>query len=206
MTKKISVSITIAEIVGKAVKHLAVIGKRAKDVNGNSLFSDITISENEKGILNDLIASGAETIVNQLAPFCGMYNGADIGSISFVITSQNWTESNTENDKDLTKALEEAIYNYLLNYTLAQYLSIVRPSTGEKYPPIYGSTYTNHCALIIQNIIGLCNLNRVPTPSGKSYASIKGSVVTDKPEADLGEPIVKPNPENGGGQEAQPII
>lgn len=212
---KISVSVPIADVNTKVCKHLAVIGKRAKTINGESMFSDLTVSSAEKDIFNDLIKAGAETIVNELQPFCGIYNttysqqslGGTVGNggdtiiggtidkelsklpttntpsqevLSFVITATRWTDddaSATEsNNKNLTKALHEAIGNYLYNYTLWQYLSIIHPSTGAKYPPIYGSTYQAQCAVIISNVVGLCNIKRPAKKSVRSYADITSSI------------------------------
>lgn len=206
-TDKLSISVTLDSVKDKVTKHLAVIGKRAKDVQGKSMFSDLTVSSNEKDVFDDIIKSGAETIVNELAPFCGEYvftpavsqeevsegttdsvvDGGGISTmsledaptadtLSFVITAKRWTDSDADTDEDnnknLVKALKEAVANYLYNFTLAQYLSIIHPSTGEKYPPIFGSTYNAQCAVIIGNIIGLCNLKRPSKASTKSYADM----------------------------------
>ena len=49
-------------------KHFALIGKRMKDKNGDTMFAKTTLSSEEKGIMKQYINAAAETFVSELAP------------------------------------------------------------------------------------------------------------------------------------------
>lgn len=68
----IEININKTDIVSKITRHLSVIAKRAKDAQGNLLFSDITVSQQEKEVFTDMILSAASAVASELTPFMGV--------------------------------------------------------------------------------------------------------------------------------------
>lgn len=159
MTKELNIEVGISGLIQKIRRNLAIVGKRARRTNGDSMYDDITASEAELPIFADLLMFGAETIVSELAELASGYVEENEDTIKFDLYSDRWCFEGTP-DMDVTKALEGMISNYLYNFCLARYLSEIHPSTGEKYPPLFGRTYQDHCDLLMRNIKSLAFIKR----------------------------------------------
>lgn len=154
------------------------------------MYSDITASVNEEPIFADLLMFGAETIISELTDLASGYaeqTGVD-NTISFTLFSSRWTTNDSTYDMNLTDALKNLISNYLYNFCIGRYLSEIHPSTGDKYPPLYGRTYNEHCDIIMRNIKSLAFVKRQVTESTSihSYANLSSSTANDNDTASDG--------------------
>lgn len=168
-------SINYNNLLTKVRRNLAVIGKRAKTVTGESMYSDIMTSSNEESLLSDVIDAGAQNIVAELADLTAYYAHRG-GTIVFTIVNSRWTTEEGALDYDITEALTDAISEYLYNYCLQQYLSDIHPSTGAKYPPLYGTTYAAVCQTIMLNIRRMAFAKR-PADVGKTISQITSEIL-----------------------------
>ncbi len=178
----ININVRYTQLISKIKTHLALIGKRAKDTNGNSAFEDISTSTTEDAkVWADLVGMGAELLVSTIEQVSGGYS--DSGEIlSFKLVSDRWQDkvTNGADNRNLTEALSRAIFKYLWMYAVRQYLSIIRPAVGEQGLPPYAAAYSEGCDHSISTIISLAYLKRTPeAASNKDYTSITGEVVNE---------------------------
>ena len=172
----ININIERSTLVNKIKQHLAVIGKRARDAQGNSLYSDINTSSNEDSVVwNDMIDGGAEVIVATLAPLSGNYVSTT-GTISFNVTCDRWK---TGDEDDITPALQSAVETFIWNYAIKEYLALIHPSAVDKYPPRWAYPYELRMQTEVSTIQEIAYLKRAPQESDKEYSSITGEVVED---------------------------
>lgn len=175
----IKVTVTYNTLITKIKQHLAVIGKRAKATDGNSMFSDLTTSTAEDTVLwKDLCNGGAETVIASVAELSGGYKTSDT-TITFHVASSRWEDYDGDRLTDLREALSEAMTTFIWNYAVCQYLSIIHPSTGAKYPPIWASPYESRMQFQLKTIRDIAFLKRDPLESDVNYNAITGEVVTD---------------------------
>lgn len=158
---------TYKELVPKIKLHLAVLGKRAVNVRGESFFVELTTSMKEDKVLYDLIEAGAETIVSELSEIASTYTNEE--GVSFVLRNDRWEKSDETYIGNLKVALSQAITRYLVNFSLAQFLSSIYPAEKESALPMYGGTYLQHCQVILKNIKSLAYLKRPDANCGTSY-------------------------------------
>lgn len=182
----IEIKVVHSEALAKIRQHLSVLGKRAKMVDGTPMFSDFQPSTHEESVYYDLIASGMETLVNNLGDICSSYTTTEdssthIPTTTFKLVLTRYEMSEVEK-MNVTAALRDACIKYVYNFALAQYLAIIHPGTGEKYPPRWGVTYQEQCAIIIGNIKSIAYNKRPADISDKSYADVKVTTDTDEPD------------------------
>lgn len=199
-TTELNIEVKASPIITKVRRNLAIIGKRARRNDGESMYSDITASDAETPIFYDLLMFGAENIVSELSEMASGYveqddvvttgSGADAVTtepyIKFDLYSDRWSfGADADPDMDVTKALEGMISNYLYNFCLARYLSEIHPSTGDKYPPLFGRTYTDHCELLMRNIKSLAFLKRnAVAPEGDDNETMSYGALSDNNETE----------------------
>lgn len=168
----INIIITYSDLLTDVKRHLSIIGKRAQKVNGQSMFSDLTTSTFEDPVFNDFIINAAHNVISALADACSTYIIGE-NSVTFKIIGTRWEDTGTNPQMGLKDAIKGAVRMYIYNFTLAQYLSVIHPSTGEKYPPLYGQTYFNQCAVIMTNLKSLVFLKRPAfNESSASYSNL----------------------------------
>lgn len=71
---KINITATYAELIPSIKRHISVVGKRARTIDGKPMYSDLSPSSYEEPIFNDLIDQGAETIVANLVDLSASYS------------------------------------------------------------------------------------------------------------------------------------
>lgn len=177
---ELEIEVKYADLLPKIKQHLAIVGKRAKTVDGKPMFSDISSSTNEDPVFAEMIEAGAHNLMATLRDMAIWFshirnpNRVSVG-LKFKLSSNRWVYDTEE----VVEALQDSLIQYLYNYALAQYLTDIHPSTGAKYPPLYGQTYIEHCAVIINTIRELAFLKRAPIDREKSYADIKAEKVME---------------------------
>ena len=65
---EVQITIEMEKVMSEVSKHFALIGKRLKDKNGDTMFAKTTLSSEEKGIMKQYINAAAETFVAELSP------------------------------------------------------------------------------------------------------------------------------------------
>lgn len=178
----INIDVKYSELMSKIKTHLALIGKRAKDANGNSAFEDISTSTTEDArVWVDLVGMGAELLVSTIDQVSGGYT-EDGETLSFRLMSDRWKDkvAGELDERDLTIALSRAVFKYLWMYAVRQYLSIIRPAMDGQGLPPYAAAYSEGCDRSISTIISLAYLKRTPKADpNKDYTSITGEVVNE---------------------------
>lgn len=167
--RTITVNATISDLTSKIKQRLAIVGKRAKDTHGNSLFSDITTTSKEDALFVDLVRCASESLVAELPDFTTTVLFDD-DKIIIKLSSTRWPAD--EDGLTLCSAISDAVTQYLHDYATGQYLAMIHPSTGEKYPPIYGSPYSTNCQHIISNIYRMSYLKKTVKQSS-TYEDVK---------------------------------
>lgn len=180
--KVINVSVTYSELISKIKVHLAIIGKRAKDRDGNSVYEDLTTSTTEDAkVWADLVDLGAEALVSTIDQVAGGYSESG-DTLTFKLMSDRWADkvSGRYDERDLTNALHQAVFKYLWMYAVGQYLSIIRPTTDPQGVPPYAATYSSGCEQSLSTILSLAYLKRTPeSDTDKDYSSITGEVINE---------------------------
>lgn len=188
------ISVTYSELTTKIKTHLALIGKRAKDANGESVFSEITTSTTEDAkVWVDFINLGVEYILAALVDFglmesTGCYTDAD--KIKFQLGSTRWDAIGEKRDngtadgysvhRNFIIPLKSAIIKYLWMFAVYQYLSVIRPAASEKGVPPYAIAYERECEQAMLAIHTIANTKRAPEIlSSEYYSSIKGEIVNE---------------------------
>lgn len=155
---KLTIEINRGELIVRVKKHLAILAKRARNREGQSIFSDITTSTTEDCIYEDMVTSGTTDLVARLKDMCSAYV-RDGEVISFDMYSDRWRIDKTlieieDGDQkptmDLTNALRDAIDNYLYNYVIARYLNSVSPAIGK-----FSDPYMESCETILKSLVEL---------------------------------------------------
>lgn len=169
----IDIVVKYSDVIEKVKVHLALMGKRARDQNGNSLFSELTTSTAEDvKVWSDLINLGAETLVGTITPITGSYT-TSAGELSFKLMSTRWKLEGEENAMDISRALAPAIHKYLWMFTVYQYLAIIRPS-GD-----YAQAYSNACDQELLTIRNIGMTKRAPKTETPKYSSITGEIINE---------------------------
>lgn len=169
----ITIQVAYSTITEKVKIHLALIGKRAKDVNGNSLFSELTTSAAEdQKVWVDLANMGAETLVSSIAPITGSY-ATTTTNVTFKLMSTRWKLEGGEDEHDITVALGQSCEKFLWLFVLYQYLSIIRPSSE------YAKAYNESCEQQLMVIRNMAFVKRDPDIEKTKYSSITGEVINE---------------------------
>lgn len=152
-----NITLTYATLYAKVERSLSVIGKRSKDADGNSLFSDITLGFREKEIINDYFRQAAIDLSTELATFI---TGGNTDSITITMPGNFNTA--------LQPFLQESCEAYCVSYALSSWFTVTAPKLAEKY--------VGDCARQINAVIRLLNNKKAPTAGQQSYQDVTGEV------------------------------
>jgi len=188
---KLSIILDRAEIISRAKKHLSVVAKRAKDREGRNIFSEVTTSQTEDCIYEDMVKDGASDLVAKLKDMCDAYVFDDGDALRFDLYSDRWRIEKTPieiedgDDKptmDLTEVLKSAVTSYVYNFTIARYLNSVAPAIGR-----FSDPYMENCETVFKQVCELAFVRRgirVPeypyTKSITTYGDIVNMTVGQK--------------------------
>lgn len=114
-------TISLTDVKGKVKKHLSVIGKRLYDKEGKNLFSNITLSSAEDGIIDHYVATAAQNIAGALAQFVTTYSDTSI-----TVDGSRW-------DAQVASAVQNAAQSYAMLFSVGEYLAMTHPDLAEKY-------------------------------------------------------------------------
>lgn len=187
----INISVTTSGLITKIRRNLAIIGKRARRTNGESMYSDITASNNEEPLYDDLLMFGAQTVVSNLSDLCTAYVETDTDSTVNGVVAFTLISARINSSDSIQNILKGLIEDYLYNFVLARYLSEIHPSTGDKYPPLFGKTYTDACDTLMVQIRTIAFLKRPKEGSDSlGYNSVGMNSTSVTVDGDEETPVV----------------
>ena len=158
------------ETVKNAVnRHLSIIGKRATDKNGESLFSGITLSSIEDDIFLQYINAAAETFVGELSPMVTAYDSGD--TLTITISSHRWSNGHSI-------AFEGNFMGFVVSYVANAILGMNYPEYAKKY----ADDMRNHISAALK----LVYTNQAPSVSSAKYEEVKGIVEISNNESRIG--------------------
>lgn len=188
---KLSIILEKPDMISRAKKHLSVVAKRARDREGRNIFSEVTTSQTEDCIYEDMIRDGASDLVAKLKDMCDAYFFDEGDALRFDLYSERWRIEKTAieiedgDDKptmDLTEVLRSAVTSYVYNFTIARYLNSVAPAIGR-----FSDPYMENCETVFKQVCELAFVRRgirVPeypyTKSITTYGRIVNMVVGEK--------------------------
>lgn len=153
-----TITITYNNLLPKIRKNLSIIGKRTKAQNGSVMFTDITTTSTEDPIFEDLINFACEQIVSDLSDVCTGYVETSEDKVEITLLSDNLKT------EDLESVVGGIVKNYAYNFCLWKYLSMNYGAMGE--------TYSQTCALLIQNIKRVCFNRKAEGAGENSYGKL----------------------------------
>lgn len=138
------INLTYADLYETVERSLSIIGKRSSDDNGNRLFTDITLSSRETGIINDYFRQAVIDLSAETAAF--ITAGTD-ESITLTFPSNH--------NAALNPFIADSCKAYCVSYALYSWFIVTAPRIAEKYQA--------DCARQLSVIIRLCNDKQAPT-------------------------------------------
>ncbi len=124
---ELTITVDWCSVRASVSKHLAIMGKRLKDKDGSTLFANITLSSEEKGIMNQYISAAAETFASELAPFITYYNNGDF--LMFTVKNSRWADG----VDGVSVPFEGNFMGYTIAYVANAVLGMTHPDLAKKY-------------------------------------------------------------------------
>lgn len=162
---EVQITIEMEKVMSEVNKHFALIGKRLKDKNGDTMFAKATLSSEEKGIMKQYINAAAETFVAELAPQVTYYKNGDAMVIKF--ENSRWADG----ENGITVPFEGNFIGYVIAYVSNAVLGMTEPDLAKKY----AEDMANHIAAAIKLIYH----KTPPASSNMSLADMTGEVIID---------------------------
>lgn len=163
--EELQITLDWNRVRGEVSKHFAIIGKRLKDKDGATMFVKVTLSSEEKGIMQQYINAAAETFAAELAPLVSYYNSADF--LVFNIKNSRWADS----EDSVSVPFEGNFMGYTIAYVANAILGMNYPDLAKKY----GDDMTNH----LNAAIKLVYIKKEPNNPSKTLVDMKGEVELD---------------------------
>lgn len=142
-------------------RHLSVIGKRQYSKDGQNMFSNITVSSEEKAIFDQYIKSGAQTIEAMLRPLVTSFSTSST-DITLILT-------NTRGSQDFDSRCKEMATSFLIAYVLNEFLGMNYPDLAKKY--------SDEASTNMQSLILYAFQKNEPSHSSASYNDINGTTL-----------------------------
>jgi hypothetical protein len=162
---EVQITIEMEKVMSEVNKHFALIGKRLKDKNGDTMFAKATLSSEEKGIMKQYINAAAETFVAELAPQVTYYKNGDAMVIKF--ENSRWADG----EDGITVPFEGNFMGYVIAYVSNAVLGMTEVELAQKY----AADMANHIAAAIK----LIYYKTPPASSNKSLADMTGEIIID---------------------------
>lgn len=162
---EVQITIETEKMMSEVNKHFALIGKRLKDKNGETMFAKTTLSSEEKGIMKQYINAAAETFVAELAPQVTYYKNGDAMVIKF--ENSRWADG----EDGITVPFEGNFIGYVISYVSNAVFGMTEPDLAKKY----ATDMANHIAAAIKLIYH----KTPPASSNMSLADMTGEVIID---------------------------
>ncbi len=162
----LTITLDWSRVKNEVNKHFAFIGKRLQDKNGEIMFSKVTLSSEEKNIMQQYVNSAAETFVAELAPLVTYYNSGDF--LVFEINNSRWADS----EDGVSAPFEGNFLSYTVAYVANAILGMTYPDLAKKYD----SDMANH----LNAAIKLVYIKNPPAESERTLASMDGSMYDDE--------------------------
>lgn len=129
------------------------------------MFAKVTLSSEEKGIMQQYINAAAETFASELAPLVTYYNSADF--LVFKITNSRWTDS----ENSVSVPFEGNFMGYTIAYVANAILGMNYPDIAKKY----SEDMVNH----LNAAIKLVYIKKEPDKPSETLADMTGEVQLD---------------------------
>lgn len=162
---EVQITIEMEKVMSEVSKHFALIGKRLKDKNGDTMFAKTTLSSEEKGIMKQYINAAAETFVAELAPQVTYYKNGDAMVIKF--ENSRWADG----EDGITVPFEGNFMGYVVAYVSNAVLGMTEAELAQKY----AADMANHIAAAIKLIYH----KTPPASNNKSLADMIGEIIID---------------------------
>ena len=162
---EVQITIEMEKVMSEVNKHFALIGKRLKDKNGDTMFANTTLSSEEKGIMKQYINAAAETFVAELAPQVTYYKNGDAMVIKF--ENSRWADG----EAGITVPFQGNFMGYVIAYVSNAVLGMTESELAQKY----AADMANHIAAAIKLIYH----KTPPASSNKSLADMTGEIIID---------------------------
>ena len=162
---EVQITIEMEKVMSEVSKHFALIGKRMKYKNGDTMFAKTTLSSEEKGIMKQYINAAAETFVAELVPQVTYYKNGDAMVIKF--ENSRWADG----EAGITVPFQGNFMGYVIAYVSNAVLGMTEAELAQKY----ASDMANHIAAAIKLIYH----KTPPASSNKSLADMTGEIIID---------------------------
>lgn len=158
---ELTITVDWCSVRANVSKHFSIMGKRLKDKDGSTLFANVTLSSEEKNIMNQYISAAAETFASELAPFITYYNNGDF--LMFTVKNTRWAETTDS----VSVPFEGNFMGYTIAYVANAVLGMTHPDLAKKY----GDDMTNH----LNAAVKLFYVKKLPN-EGSSPFSMKATL------------------------------
>ena len=149
-------------IKSEVQRHLSVIGKRMYDKEGRNMFSNVTVSSDERPILDQYIKEAAQTVEGALRQLVTAFA---IGSSDITLNL-----TNTRGAQDFDARCKEMVTTFIVSYTLNEYLGMTHPDISRKYQ---GELQVN-----MEALMNYAFYKEPPTKATYAYSDVKGTIET----------------------------
>lgn len=164
-----NVILTYSTLADKVSRSLSIIAKRAKDENGNLLFTDVTLGSREQEIITDFLRQAIIDLSAELA--AKVTAVSDVTNTSRTITLTFPTNYNSALDTFITESCEA----YCVSYALYSWFTVTMPTLAEKY--------LADCTRQIGVLHRITHEKKEPSIPAQTYEDVNGEVIPDDPDA-----------------------
>ena len=164
--EELTITLDWSRVKSEVNKHFSFIGKRLKNKDGTTQFAKITLSSEEKNIMQQYINAAAETFAAEMAPLVTYYDNGDF--LVFKVKNTRWAD----NENGLSVPFESNFMGYTVAYVANAVLGMNYPELAKKY----SEDMVNH----LNAAIRLVYIKKPPTASGKKWTSMEGEMYDDK--------------------------
>lgn len=163
--EELTITLDWSHVRSEVSKHFAIIGKRLQDKDNSTMFAKVTLSSEEKSIMQHYINAAAETFTSELAPLVTYYNSGDF--LVFTINNSRWADS----EDSISVPFEGNFMGYTIAYVANAILGMNYPDLAKKY----GNDMVSH----LEASIKLVYIKKPPLSSGKTLKDINGEMCND---------------------------
>lgn len=156
-------TITFNTLKGDIQRHLSTIGKRQYTKDGQNIFSGITLSSEERTLLDQYIRGAVQTVEGLLRPLVTSFTTTDSSITMTLVNSRGLSDFDTR--------CGEFVTSFIIAYTLNEFLGMNYPDLAKKYD--------DESKGQMEALMLYAFYKEPPTAPAYSYSNVSGTVITD---------------------------
>lgn len=153
-------TVSLSEIENDIVKHLSIIGKRNTDRQGNTMFTNVTLSAAERAVVDQYITEAVNVFAGEVAPVVKTYDTAEPPSVTFDVSRVNAGHRG---------AFEKTFIGFTRSYVLHGVLEMSNTEQAKGY----GEAMTRQLAAAVKTVFDKTAPSKT---SGKTLADMEGEI------------------------------